>query len=190
MDFAAIELALRQSPLFQALFEVVESGDYSLFESEAKRQHFVPQFLLRSFATDAAAERVHQLDVSTGANRSVRIDEAASRRWFYAIEDEEGNRNNQIEGFLSFVESYAAEALSRLLEDPGHLSDADRGTLSFFFSLLDQRTPGAVPTLPTSLPTHPLSRVSRCTTSRQDETTSPPQARRCSGTSNMPNRPT
>ena len=143
MDFAAIELALRQSPLFQELFDVVESGDYSRFDSEAKRQHFIPQFILRRFATDPTGERVHQLDVTSGANRSVRIDEAASRRWFYAMEDAEGNRSNQIEGFLAFVEGHAAEALARLLDDPGHPTDADRGTLSFFFSLLDQRTPGA-----------------------------------------------
>ncbi len=143
MDFMQIELGLRQSPLFQALFDVIESGDYSCFESMAKRQHLIPQFLLRGFAADDEREFIYQLDTGSGANRKVRLAEAASRRFFYAILDEEGNRNNQIEGFLSFVESYAAPALERFLADPDNLSNGDRGTLSFFFALLDQRTPGA-----------------------------------------------
>lgn len=48
MDFIEIERALHQSPLFQELFGV-ERGDLSRFESQAKRQHFIPQFLLRGF---------------------------------------------------------------------------------------------------------------------------------------------
>lgn len=86
---------------------------------------------------------IYQLDVRSGANRRVKIAGAASRRHFYAISDDEGNRSNQIEGFLAMAESHSAPALARLLSDPQHLSEADRGTLAFFVALLDQRTPGA-----------------------------------------------
>jgi len=43
---------------------------------------------------------------------------AASRRYFYALLDEEGNRNNRIEGFLARVETYAAVALRAKLSAP------------------------------------------------------------------------
>lgn len=32
--------------------EIVAAGDYSVFESEAKRQHFIPRFHLKRFARE------------------------------------------------------------------------------------------------------------------------------------------
>lgn len=143
MDFEAIEMGLRQSPLLLAMYERMDK-DPARFQSEAKRQHFVPQHLLRKFASERGGKHyVFQLEAGRGANRRVDVATAASNRHFYAWITEEGTRNNQIEGYLSWVEGYAAPALERFLEAPDKLTDADRGTLSYFLALQYQRTPEA-----------------------------------------------
>ena len=137
------ERAFRESPLFQELERQAAAGEWESFESEAKRQHFIPRFLLSRFAqNDDSREFLFQLDVSSGRPNRIAPAQAASRRYFYAILDEEGQRTNRVEGFLAVAESYAAPALDRLLDDPGALVPGDRATLSFFFALLDGRTPG------------------------------------------------
>jgi len=142
MHIDVIDRAFRSSALIAELEEIANTRDYSVFDSDAKRQHFVPRFLLSRFAQRVGdKELTFQLDIDTGENRSVDIRQAASRRYFYAILDDEGNRNNRIEGFLAFVETHAAEALRNFLADPLKPAPGDRATLSFFFALLDARTP-------------------------------------------------
>jgi hypothetical protein len=137
------EAAFRASPLFQELERINEKEDPSYFDSQAKRQHFVPRLMLRRFAREIDKKHLfYQLDVRTGAPRRVPIEDAASRRYFYAVSGEDGKRHNRVEGFLALVEGHASVALDRLLDDPESLSDPDRATLSFFFALLDPRTPG------------------------------------------------
>ena len=133
-----VDQAFRASALFQDL-EAID--DVARFDSSAKRQHFVSRFLLARFSDDSRPGQFFQLDTNTGQPRRVAIDGAASRRYFYAIVGDDGTRHSRVEGFLAIVESHAAPALDRLLRNTSSLSDADRATLSFFFALLDQRTP-------------------------------------------------
>jgi hypothetical protein len=137
------EESFRASPLFQELERHAKEEDWDSFESEAKRHHFVPRFVLARFArrTDRG-DVLFQLNVDSGTPNRIRPEDAASRRHFYRF-DYEGRPSNRVEGFLSVVESHAAPALIRLLERPEALQAADRATLSFFFALLDARTPGA-----------------------------------------------
>ena len=90
-------------------------------------------------------ELIYQLDVRR-RQAPVRVETrlAASRRHFYGILEEDGNRNTRIEGFLAFIEGHAAIALRRFMDDPHGLVDADRATLSFFFALQGSRTPHGV----------------------------------------------
>lgn len=139
-----IEEAFNESPLFVDLQRIFARGELDRLESSAKRQHFVPRFVLAHFATTRhGKELLYQLDVESGEAREVETRSAASKRYFYASLDEEGARSNRIEGLLSIVESHAAEALQRFLADPQGLSLPDRATLSFFFALQDARTPAA-----------------------------------------------
>lgn len=140
------EPAFRSSPLFQELEQITASGDYSRFDSGAKRQHFVPRFMLAYFAeVEDGKELIYQLEVTRQeAPRRVETRLAASRRFFYGTLDDDGNRNTRVEGFLAFVESHAADALRRFLDHPGALGEADRATLSFFFALQSQRTPHGI----------------------------------------------
>lgn len=139
-----IEEAFTESPLFVELLRLFESGDLERLESSAKRQHFIPRFLLAHFASARdGKELLFQLDVESGETREVETRSAASKRYFYASLDEQGVRNNRLEGLLSIVEGHAAEALQRLLADPPGLAPPDRASLSFFFALQDARTPAA-----------------------------------------------
>ncbi len=132
MDFEAIDDAFRASPLMQELTDVFESGEFNRFDADAKRQHFVPRFLLGHFAVQLGeSELLYQLDVATGVALRVKSSEAASRRYFYALLDEEGNRNNRIEGFLSRVEAHAADALDRYADGPHRGRAHARARLAF-----------------------------------------------------------
>ena len=96
-----IEEAFNESPLFVELQRLFDSGDLERLESSAKRQHFVPRFLLAHFAsTRRGKELLFQLDVELGEAREVETRSAASNRYFYASLDEQGVRNNRIEGLL------------------------------------------------------------------------------------------
>jgi Protein of unknown function (DUF4238) len=141
-----VEASFRASPLFQELESIIECDDWGRFDrSKAKRQHFIPLFLLSRFTSLGrnGNERLCQLDVRTGRPRWVGPQTAASRRHFYAIDNERGDKN-RLEAFLALVEGHAAPALARLLEAPGEFSDADRATLCFFLALMNARTPGAI----------------------------------------------
>lgn len=140
MAYDEIDAAFRASPLFAELNEIGESDDVSRFDSDAKRQHFVPQLLLRGFSDDG--NTLFQLDSKAGPIVQTDIASAASRRYLYASW-EDGKRNNRIEGFFARVESHAAPALKRMHEDPLTLSGGDRATLSYFFAVQTQRTPAA-----------------------------------------------
>ena len=126
------------SPLFAELLELAGRDEYP--ESEAKRHHLVPRFLLQRFATDRGGrERIMQLDVTSGATRWVDPRTAASRMRFYRLDDEDGTQHQRLEYYLSVVENHAAEALERLRLDAA-LSLSDRATLSMFLALLEGRT--------------------------------------------------
>lgn len=143
-QFDDIAGAFQSSPLMCELIEMAESGDFARLESQAKRQHFVPQLLLREFSRRQGQKHyLFQLDVGTGKPLRVETHGAASRHRFYKVIEDDGVESNRIEGYLALVESHAAPALRRLLDDPLRLSDADQATLAFFFSLQTQRTPAA-----------------------------------------------
>ena len=110
-QFDHIVAAIQESRLTVDLMKMAESGDFSSLESEAKRHHFVSQFVLRQFARPAGGAYVYQVEKS-GRRAPVRvaIDAAASRRRLYAIRTEEGGLSNRHEGYFALVESHAAPA--------------------------------------------------------------------------------
>src|SRR5215207_6191786 len=122
------------------------SGDFSRLDgNQAKRHHFLPQFLLRGVAQERGGkERLFQMHTaSRGAPRLVDLRAAASRRRLYTAIDEDGEPSNRNEGYLALVESHAAPALRRLMDDPASLSPAERVMISFFVALQTMRTPTA-----------------------------------------------
>jgi hypothetical protein len=82
--FDHIAEAILASPLTAAFIEMAEAGDFSRLEkSEAKRQHFVPQLLLRSFAHEFNG-KPYLFQMETRSRRApLRVDvrAAASRHY-------------------------------------------------------------------------------------------------------------
>ena len=122
------------------------SNDFSrLDRNAAKRHHFLPQFLLRGFAHQRnGKDCLFQIETtSRRAPLRVNVRTAASRRRLYTALDEEGQPSNRNEGYLALVETHAAPALRRLVEEPGSLSPGERATIAFFVALQTMRTPAA-----------------------------------------------
>jgi Protein of unknown function (DUF4238) len=134
------------SPLMADFMEMGRTHDFRrLDKGNVKRQHFVPQLLLRGFSRrHKGTETVFQMETSSRrAPLRVPIRTAASRHRLYTIANEDGEPSNRHEGYLALVESHAAPALRRFLEDPRALSPGDRATLAFLFALQMMRTPAA-----------------------------------------------
>ncbi len=131
--------AFRSSPLCQELAAIAfERKPWPT--SKAKRQHFVPRFLLAGFLAPGT-DRLMQLEISSGRSVAVQPHLAASRRRFYDLPERAAGEPGDLEAWLALIENHSAAALSRLLNDPTALSHADRATLSLFLALVDGRTP-------------------------------------------------
>jgi Protein of unknown function (DUF4238) len=129
--------AFDEGPYGQELIQI-ELGLKPWPEPDAKRQHFIPRFLLNRFAM--ADGRLIQLDTKTGTPQKVAAKRAASRHRFYTFADDEGNKSSVVEGIFGMAETHAAPALQRL-EDDGEIDDVDRATISLFLAHLWTRTP-------------------------------------------------
>jgi hypothetical protein len=99
----------------------------------AKRQHFVPQFLLRYFATDSPRRRVWALDKRLGTIRQQSIREVAHENFFY--EHPELKRHGfNLEERLAALESLVAPTIADVVLQRSLLSVGEqerRGILDF-----------------------------------------------------------
>ncbi len=142
-EFDDIADALRATPIFEVFAPMVEAGDYSALETEARRHHYVPQFLLRSFSHNHGG-KPHVFQMETSGRRApyrVGLRSAAVREGLYTLVDENGEASNRHEGWLAVIEGKAAPALQHLLGDPDALTVADRMTVAFFIATQWMRTP-------------------------------------------------
>jgi hypothetical protein len=145
-EFDWIVAAMGESPVVAAFAEMSVSGDFSgLEKNAAKRHHFLPQLLLRRFAfVREDRDGIFQMKATgRAAPRRVGLQGAASRNRLYAIPGEDGKLSNRHEGYLALIESHAAPALDRLLDDPDSLSPGERATIAFFVAMQTMRTPAA-----------------------------------------------
>ena len=145
-EFDHIAAALKASPITAAFMEMAESNDFSrLDKSQAKRHHFLSQFMLRGFAhTHNGKDCLFQMEVkSRRAPRRVEVRTAASRHRLYSAPDEEGKSSNRNEGFLALIEDHAAPALRHLIADPMSISEGERATIAIFVAVQTMRTPAA-----------------------------------------------
>lgn len=142
MDELELRSAFLSNPLLQELNRLAEAGTPP--NSDAKRHHFIPRFLLREFAIERDGKHwLSQLELKTGQHRRVTVESAASRHRFYTVRDEDGTTHNQVEGYLALVESHAAPAIKRYLADPVGVKPTDAAMIAHHLALLIARTPAA-----------------------------------------------
>ncbi len=105
-----------------------------------KKQHYVPQFLLKPFST-GNKHRLWVFDKRTGRKWNQGVKEIASKRGFYDLGEANG-RTGSAEAALSRMESAAAPLLKRLWSSKslGCLSAEDRIILALFVAAQMLRT--------------------------------------------------
>jgi len=102
-----------------------------------KRHHFLPAFYLDGFCSDGV---LCVFDRERHEYRVQQPRDTAVRRYYYAIEDAEGNRNLEIEGLLAELESAAKPVIEKL--DSGYtLTAEEREALGNFIGFMFVRVP-------------------------------------------------
>jgi len=102
-----------------------------------KRHHYLPAFYLDGFCRDGV---LCVFDRERHEYRVQQPRDTAVRRYYYAIVDAEGNRNLEIEGILSELES-AAKPVIEKLDNGGTLTAEERNALAHFIGFLFVRVP-------------------------------------------------
>lgn len=107
--------------------------------SRAKKQHFVPQFLLRNFAFNNKSQ-LHAFDKHTDREFIISVGDAAAQSGFYefALEEE----TVSLEGTLASLEGASSEVIQNIVatESLTNLTDADRVTLALFICVQQSRS--------------------------------------------------
>jgi Protein of unknown function (DUF4238) len=103
-------------------------------------QHYVPQFLLRNFASSSGGDQVHVFDKANEKSFSAAINRVASARAFYDYEDE-GERPS-IDPLLTKLESVTSRVVRNIVQARSLqcLSKADRTLLALFATVQKLRT--------------------------------------------------
>jgi hypothetical protein len=102
-----------------------------------KRHHFLPEFYLNGFSRDGY---VWLYDRERSQFRRQSAHDTAVIRYYYAFENEKGERDFSVESFLSGVEGKAKSIIVQL-EAGGEIKPHDRLDLAQFIALLMVRTP-------------------------------------------------
>ncbi len=110
--------------------------------SNAKRHHYVPEFLLRRFSTNPAEEhpQIYRLDVRTGAITRISTNNCAVIRYYNRLSPTTGLPVGFAEAMLSYAEGQAAPLVEKLLH--GEILDLqERVDFSMFLMAQQMRTP-------------------------------------------------
>jgi len=105
-------------------------------------QHYVPQFLLRNFASRPGGNHIHVFDKANENTFSAAIDRVASGRAFYDYED--GGDRSSIDPLLTKLESATSRVVRSIVQARSLrcLGEADRTLLALFATVQILRTDG------------------------------------------------
>jgi hypothetical protein len=110
--------------------------------ARTKKQHYVPQFLLRKFASASGKNpKLWTLDKETKDIRFSSVRDVAHENQFYEHVDNDGSRL-ELEGIMAEIDSMGAGIIAKILDDNLlTLSIEDRVRLSGFVACQMSRTP-------------------------------------------------
>jgi hypothetical protein len=135
-------MAVGAEPLFVGHLREIAEGTKSLPDAAARKQHYVPSFLLALWATPRKrGGTLWALAVDTGEVDKRKPGKLALEKDLYTLDKEATKVNLVIEAFLGVIEQHAAEAIKRLTGAPAGVSDEDRWTIAYFLAIQQGRTP-------------------------------------------------
>jgi hypothetical protein len=107
------------------------------------KHHYIPAFYLRGFV-DPACPSGHKpcawvVDLSSGKIRCKSPENAAAITDYYAVGD--GENRQDVEKYLSAVESQTAPVITRILGDDDTINETDKAILAYFATLQIVRVP-------------------------------------------------
>lgn len=105
--------------------------------STPKRHHYLPEFYLEGFRRDNV---LFVYDREPNEYREQSPKDTAVKSYYYALEDDEGKKNLEIESFLSKIEGDAKPTIDKL-ERGEDISKEEKESLSIFISFLMNRVP-------------------------------------------------
>jgi hypothetical protein len=110
--------------------------------SNAKRHHYVPEFLLRRFSTNPAEEhpQIYRLDVRTGAIVRLSTSNCTVIQHYNRLSTTTGFPTGFAEALLSYIEGQATPLVEKLLHG-GILNLQERVEFSTFLMAQQMRTP-------------------------------------------------
>jgi len=116
-------------------------------EAPKKKQHWVPYFYLKNWATEDSKDKKYPqgwiLSINEGEPQKVNLRDFSTRRYLYSPSDENGKRNFRTENKLSSYESVMADLwpdISNEFYDFGKNTMLRKG-IALFVSLLYLRNP-------------------------------------------------
>lgn len=116
--------------------------EIQMYLSNAKRHHYVPEFLLRRFSTNPADEHppIYRLDVKTGTILSLSTINCAVIQHYNRLSEASGLHRGFAEAMLARVEAQAMPLIEKLLH--GEILDLqERVDFSTFLMAQQMRTP-------------------------------------------------
>jgi hypothetical protein len=100
-----------------------------------KRHHFIPQFYLRKFATLNPKEAICTSDMVTGECRASAANATAYETHCYSVTLPDGSRTDELENWISEVESKAAPILEKLIAGD-RISEQEKADFAAFMALM------------------------------------------------------
>ncbi len=105
--------------------------------STPKRHHYLPQFYLEGFCRD---DLLWVYDRDKKEFRQQAPINTAVQKYYYSFENDNGERDAEVEGLLSLVETYTKPIIDKL-NNREYIDETEKETLSIFIGFLYSRVP-------------------------------------------------
>lgn len=102
-----------------------------------KRHHYLPQFYLDGFCRD---DLLWVYDKDEKEFRQQTLQNTAVQKYYYSFEDDDGEKDAEVEGLLSLVETYTKPIIDKI-NSREIIDEAEKETLSIFVGFLYSRVP-------------------------------------------------
>jgi len=105
--------------------------------SKSKRHHYLPQFYLEGFCRDGLLWVYDKDKKEIRQQTPINI---AVQKYYYSFENDDGERDAEVEGLLSIIETYTKPIIDKI-NKRDDIDETEKETLSIFIGFLYSRVP-------------------------------------------------